>query len=111
MDDVEDHVVTILSNLRQFESLLARSQESYFAQLSVDNSVGRHKVNSFLKKALVITSILTFFLVICSLFSMNVGAFVPLFQRNTLTAFAIIVASWVLIGIILILVARRYRAF
>jgi magnesium transporter len=111
MDDVEDHVVTILSNLRQFESLLARSQESYFAQLSVDNAIGRSKVTSFLKKALVLTSIMTFYLVICSLFSMNVGATTPLFQRDNLTAFAIILASWVLIGIILILVARRYRAF
>jgi magnesium transporter len=96
MDDVEDHVVTILSNLRQFESLLA---------------IGRSKVTSFLKKALVLTSIMTFYLVICSLFSMNVGATTPLFQRDNLTAFAIILASWVLIGIILILVARRYRAF
>jgi Mg2+ and Co2+ transporter CorA len=111
MDDVEDHVVTILSNLRQFESLLARSQESYFAQLSVDNAIGRSKVTGFLKKALVLTSIMTFYLVICSLFSMNVGATTPLFQRDNLTAFAIILASWVLIGIILILVARRYRAF
>jgi magnesium transporter len=111
MDDVEDHVVTILSNLRQSESLLARSQESYFAQLSVDNAIGRSKVTSFLKKILVLTSIMTFYLVICSLFSMNVGAQTPLFQRDNLTAFAIILASWVLIGIILILVARRYRAF
>jgi Mg2+ and Co2+ transporter CorA len=54
---------------------------------------------------------MTFYLVICSLFSMNVGATTPLFQRDNLTAFAIILASWVLIGIILILVARRYRAF
>jgi len=106
--DVIDHVTTMLANLHQFESLLARSQNNYLAGLSIDNMRGREKVIGFINIMAVVSMILTLLNIICALFSTNVNANVPLYINDT-PAWYIIVGGEVALAFALFWLARRLR--
>lgn len=72
LGDIQDHVVTMMSNLGHFEKMLGRCHSNYLAQLSVDNiSQGNH-ANKVLSKITFIATILVPLNLICGLFGMNV---------------------------------------
>jgi len=106
--DVRDHVTTMLGNLHQFESLLARSQNNYLAGLSIDNMQGRQRVNSFINVMAVISMILTLMNIICALFGTNVNASVPIYVDDT-PAWYIIVGGEVALSMVLFSIARRLK--
>lgn len=106
INDVKDHVSTMLANLHQFESLLARSQNHYLAGLAIDNMRGRGTTTRFLNVVAVIGMILTLMNIICALFSTNVNANIALYVNDT-PAWFIIVGSEAAVSLLLFWLARR----
>lgn len=72
LSDVQDHVVTMMSNLSHFEKILSRSHSNYLAQISLDNIAQGNKANRLLSKVTVLASILVPLNLITGLFGMNV---------------------------------------
>ncbi|PNS17586.1 hypothetical protein CAC42_8129 [Sphaceloma murrayae] len=71
LSDVQDHVVTMMSNLGHFEKMLSRSHSNYLAQISLDNiSQGNH-ANQLLSKITLIATILVPLNLIAGIFGMN----------------------------------------
>ena len=107
LGDIQDHVVTMMSNLGHFEKMLSRSHSNYLAQLSVDNiSQGNH-ANRVLSKITLIATVLVPLNLICGLFGMNV----PVPGRGTegLQWFFGIVGVIAAIVVGSLVAARRYR--
>ncbi|KAE9380547.1 hypothetical protein N431DRAFT_362380 [Stipitochalara longipes BDJ] len=108
INDVKDHVTTMLGNLHQFESLLARSQNNYMAGLSIDRMQGSRRVNKFLNIMAVISMILTLMNIICALFSTNPNANVPMYANDT-PAWYYIVGGEAALSLALFWLARRLK--
>ena len=72
LSDIQDHVVTMMSNLSHFEKMLSRAHSNYLAQISVDQVIQGNASNNTLQKVTVIATILVPLNLICGLFGMNV---------------------------------------
>ena len=72
LGDIQDHVVTMMSNLGHFEKMLGRSHSNYLAQLSVDQIQQGNRANEVLGKITLIATVLVPLNLICGLFGMNV---------------------------------------
>ncbi|KAF2841676.1 cora-domain-containing protein [Patellaria atrata CBS 101060] len=72
LSDIQDHVVTMMSNLGHFEKMLSRSHGNYLAQISVENISQGNAINETLGKVTLIATILVPLNLICGLFGMNV---------------------------------------
>lgn len=72
LSDIQDHVVTMMSNLGHFEKMLSRSHSNYLAQINVDQVIQGTHSNVTLGKVTVIATILVPLNLICGLFGMNV---------------------------------------
>ncbi|MCJ1390749.1 Mg(2+) transporter [Xylographa bjoerkii] len=72
LGDVQDHVVTMMSNLGHFEKMLSRSHSNYLAQLSVDHMAQGNRANKVLSKITLIATVLVPLNMISGLFGMNV---------------------------------------
>ncbi|KAK2765924.1 Mg(2+) transporter [Arachnomyces sp. PD_36] len=72
LGDIQDHVVTMMSNLGHFEKMLSRSHANYLAQLNVTNLVLGNHVNKVLSKITFLATVLVPLNLICGLFGMNV---------------------------------------
>ncbi len=107
LGDVQDHVVTMMSNLGHFEKMLSRSHSNYLAQISVEGIAQGNHTNDVLSKITVIATILVPLNVICGLFGMNVP--VPGRESTTLGWFFGIVGLIVVIVFGALLVARRKK--
>lgn len=107
LGDIQDHVVTMMSNLGHFEKMLSRSHSNYLAQLSIDNITQGNNANKVLSKITLIASILVPLNLVCGLFGMNVS--VPFGQDYGLVPFFVILGSLVLFTLLSLLVARRMR--
>ena len=72
LGDIQDHVVTMMSNLAHFEKMLSRSHSNYLAQLSMEGIAQGNRTNRVLSKITIIATILVPLNLICGLFGMNV---------------------------------------
>lgn len=72
LGDIQDHIVTMMSNLTHFEKMLSRSHSNYLAQLNVSNIMLGNHVNNILSKVTLIASLLVPMNLICGLWGMNV---------------------------------------
>lgn len=72
LGDIQDHVVTMMSNLGHVERLLSRSHGNYLAQLNVDHIMKGNHTNHALAKITVLASIIVPLNVVTGLFGMNV---------------------------------------
>lgn len=72
LGDIQDHIVTMVSNLAHFEKMLSRSHGNYLAQLNVSNIMLGNHVNNILSKVTLIASLLVPMNLICGLWGMNV---------------------------------------
>jgi len=106
LSDVQDHVVTMMSNLGHFEKMLGRAHSNFLAQVSVDNISSGNKVNETLGKVTVIATILVPLNLITGLFGMNVK--VPGRDEESLTWFFGIVG--VILAFVLTCVTLAKRA-
>ncbi|KAJ9226761.1 putative cora family metal ion transporter [Paecilomyces variotii] len=71
LSDIQDHVVTMMTSLIQFEQILARVHATLLARLSVDSTRTGSMTIKFLSKISVIAAILVPMQVITGLFGMN----------------------------------------
>jgi magnesium transporter len=108
LGDIQDHVVTMMSNLGHVEKMLSRSHANYLAQLNVDNILKGNSTNKNLAKITVIATILVPLNLVCGLFGMNVP--VPGKDATGLGWFFGIVGVIVGFVILGIIVARRLKA-
>ena len=106
LSDIQDHVVTMMSNLAHFEEMLSRAHSNYLAQISVDQVIQGNDSNATLQKVTVIATILVPLNLICGLFGMNVK--VP-GQDGSLAWFFSIIGVICLFVSVCLLVARRMR--
>lgn len=106
LSDIQDHVVTMMSNLGHFEKMLSRSHSNYLAQINVDQVIQGTESNVTLGKVTVIATILVPLNLICGLFGMNVK--VP-GQDGSLGWFFGILGTIILFVCSCLLVARRLR--
>lgn len=106
LSDIQDHVVTMMSNLGHFEKMLSRSHSNYLAQISVDQVIQGNQSNITLGKVTVIATILVPLNLICGLFGMNVK--VP-GQDGSLAWFFGILGTIAMFVLVCLGVARRMK--
>ena len=107
LGDIQDHVVTMMSNLGHFENLLSRSHSNYLAQLSVDQIAQGTRANEVLSKITFLGTILVPLNLVCGLFGMNVP--VPGRDSHGLAWFFGIVGVIAAMVITALHLARRHR--
>jgi magnesium transporter len=108
LGDIQDHVVTMMSNLGHVEKMLSRSHGNYLAQLNVDNLMRGNHTNNVLSKITLVATILVPLNLICGLFGMNVP--VPGRNSNSLAWFFGILGLIGTIIVISLVCARKLRA-
>jgi magnesium transporter len=107
LSDIQDHVITMMSNLGHFEKMLSRSHSNYLAQISVDQVIQGNQSNITLGKVTVIATILVPLNLICGLFGMNVH--VPGEDTESLAWFFGILGTIILFVLTCLTVAKRLR--
>jgi magnesium transporter len=107
LGDIQDHVVTMMSNLGHVEKMLSRSHANYLAQLNVDNILKGNHTNKALTKITVLASIIVPLNIVTGLFGMNVN--VPGKDDGGLAWFFGIVGVMVVFVSFCIILARRFR--
>jgi magnesium transporter len=108
LGDIQDHVVTMMSNLGHVEKMLSRSHANYLAQLNVDNILKGNSTNKALAKITVVATILVPLNLVTGLFGMNVN--VPGKETDGLYWFFGIVGAIFLFVTFCLIIARRLRA-
>ena len=107
LGDIQDHVITMMSNLTHFEKMLSRSHSNYLAQLSVDHMESNNRTNEVLGKITIIATILVPLNLISGVFGMNVP--VPGRESEGLGWFFGIVGLIISFVLISLLLAKRMR--
>lgn len=105
LGDIQDHVVTMMSNLGHFEKILGRSHSNYLAQLTIDNINQGNNSNKVISQITVVASVLVPLNLVCGLFGMNVH--VPWQDSDTIVPFFVILGSLLLFVFISLVAARR----
>lgn len=72
LGDIQDHVVTMMTNLTHFEKILSRSHSNYLAQLTIDSITQGTETNKGLSKITFLATIIVPLNVVTGLFGMNV---------------------------------------
>lgn len=107
LGDIQDHAVTMMSNLGHFEKMLSRSHSNYLAQLSIENITQGNKASNILGKVTLLASILVPLNLICGVFGMNVP--VPFKDVDNLIPFFGIIGFLVLFIVVSLGWAKRMR--
>ena len=107
LGDIQDHVVTMMTNLAHFEKMLSRSHSNYLAQLSIDNITQGNHANNVLSKITLLASILVPLNLVCGMFGMNVK--VPWRDTESLSPFFGILGLLFLLTVVSLYAARRLR--
>ncbi|KAI1828199.1 hypothetical protein F4861DRAFT_170849 [Xylaria intraflava] len=107
LGDIQDHVVTMMTNLTHFEKILSRAHSNYLAQLTIDSISQGTQTNAGLSKITFIATVIVPLNIVTGLFGMNVT--VPFKDVNNLNAFFTIVGGLGLFVVLALLIARRLR--
>jgi magnesium transporter len=108
LGDIQDHVVTMMSNLGHVEKMLSRSHANYLAQLNVDNILKGNSTNKALAKITVVATILVPLNLVTGLFGMNVP--IPGRDSHGLGWFGGIVGCILFFVFCALCVARKLKA-
>ena len=108
LGDIQDHVVTMMSNLGHFEKMLSRSHSNYLAQISADSIAQGSRANEVLSKITVIATVRVPMNLICGIFGMNVPVPGGL-NEGPLTWFFGILGMIVGIVVISLVIAKKMR--
>ncbi|KAK5997407.1 Putative metal ion transporter C27B12.12c [Cladobotryum mycophilum] len=95
LGDIQDHVVTMATNLGHFEKMLSRAHSNYLATLSINSISQGTETNQVLSKITFLASILVPLNLVSGVFGMNV--MVPFMHQNTLAPFFSIIAFMTLL--------------
>jgi magnesium transporter len=107
LGDIQDHVITMMTNLGHFEKMLSRAHSNYLAQLSINNISQGTETNRTLSKITFLASILVPLNLISGTFGMNVT--VPFQNKDSLAPFFGIVSVMVVVCVACLCLARRLR--
>lgn len=107
LSDVQDHIVTMMSNLGHFEKMLGRSHSNHLSQISLSHIEQGARGNELLGKITVVATILVPLNLVAGLFGMNVH--VPGGGGTSLTWFFGIIGFMCLIVTIFIAAAKKMR--
>ena len=107
LGDIQDHVITMMTNLTHFEKILSRAHSNYLAQLTIDSISQGTKTNEGLARITFLASVIVPLNVVTGLFGMNVR--VPWMDDTNLNAFGGIVAALVAFILVSLALARRFR--
>ncbi|GAW24839.1 hypothetical protein ANO14919_144330 [Xylariales sp. No.14919] len=107
LGDIQDHVVTMMTNLTHFEKILSRAHSNYLAQLTIDSISQGTQTNAGLSKITFIATVIVPLNIVTGLFGMNVN--VPFMGNNNLHAFFGILGSLAGFVVLALLLARRLR--
>ncbi|CAL9730256.1 hypothetical protein MOUN0_J01288 [Monosporozyma unispora] len=72
LDDIQDHIITMVSSLNHYEKLLSRSHSNYLAQINIDMTKVNNDMNDVLGKITILGTIVLPMNVITGLWGMNV---------------------------------------
>lgn len=106
LGDIQDHIVTMTSNLGHYEKILARSHGNYLAQINIRMNERQEQTADVLGKLTVLGTIVLPMNIITGLWGMNV--WVPGQEHEgNLAWFAWITAGLFLFGLACFLIAKR----
>lgn len=110
LGDIQDHVVTMMTNLGHFEKMLSRAHSNYLAQISIDGIAQGTSTNRVLGKITLLASIIVPLNVVTGLFGMNVPIPWQTADDNTsLAPFFGILGTLLGFCTLSLLLARMYR--
>ncbi|KAF3914420.1 hypothetical protein ABW21_db0209258 [Orbilia brochopaga] len=72
LGDIQDHIVTMISNLHHFDEILLRSRSCHLAQVSAEMFRAKSQIFQTISKCSTVAVIFVGLYVICGLFGMNV---------------------------------------
>ncbi|KAJ5112393.1 hypothetical protein N7532_000438 [Penicillium argentinense] len=70
--DIQDHVLTMMSNLANAEQMLSRSQSKFLGRISFDSTCMRNQIADTLSRLTAIGSIIVIMQIVTGLFGMNI---------------------------------------
>ncbi|KAI0482614.1 cora-domain-containing protein [Xylariaceae sp. FL0804] len=106
LGDIQDHIVTMTSNLTHYEAILARCHSSYIAQINIRMTERQEQTGDVLGKLTVLGTIVLPMNIITGLWGMNV--WVPGQEyEGSLTWFFCITAGLVAFGLACFWIAKR----
>ncbi|KAI1844636.1 hypothetical protein JX265_007101 [Neoarthrinium moseri] len=109
LGDIQDHVVTMMTNLTHFEKILSRAHSNYLAQLTIDSITQGTKTNEGLAKITFLASVIVPLNVVTGLFGMNVAVPWQSDNNTSLAPFGGIVACLITFSLLALLIAKRCR--
>ncbi|KAF2766727.1 magnesium transporter ALR1 [Teratosphaeria nubilosa] len=107
LSDVQDHVVTMMSNLSHFEKMLSRSHSNHLSQISLQHIEQGSTANGLLSKITVFATVLVPLNLVAGLFGMNVN--VPGKNADGLSWWFGIIGVMAGIAMCFLLFAKRMR--
>ncbi|KAL1954581.1 hypothetical protein VTO42DRAFT_916 [Malbranchea cinnamomea] len=105
LGDIQDHILTMTSNLTHYETLLSRAHSNYLAQINIRMNERQEKTSDILGKLTVLGTIVLPMNIICGMWGMNVK--VPGQEVDNLYWFWSITAGLVAFAVVCYLVAKR----
>ncbi|CAM0137183.1 unnamed protein product [Umbelopsis sp. WA50703] len=106
LGDIQDHIITMLQNLSQYDAVLARSHSNYLAQINIELSSLSNGTNKVVNRLTFFATMAIPLNLIAGLFGMNV--MVPGVNNHDYTFFVYIVGSMVLFVIVAMYLAKRW---
>ncbi|KAI1384505.1 cora-like Mg2+ transporter [Hypoxylon trugodes] len=107
LGDIQDHVVTMMTNLTHFEKILSRAHSNYLAQLTIDSIMQGTQTNQGLSKITFLASIIVPLNVVTGLFGMNVK--VPFMDVDNTNAFFTILGCLMGFCTLCLIIARKMK--
>ncbi|KAJ5605959.1 hypothetical protein N7510_008740 [Penicillium lagena] len=105
LGDIQDHILTMTSNLSHYETILSRAHSNYLTQINILMNERQEKTADVLGKLTVLGTIVLPMNIICGMWGMNVK--VPGQEIDNLNWFWCIVAGLVVFAFVSFLIAKR----
>ncbi|PGH15142.1 hypothetical protein AJ80_05654 [Polytolypa hystricis UAMH7299] len=105
LGDIQDHIVTMTSNLSHYENLLSRAHSNYLAQINIRMNERQEQTADVLGKLTVLGTIVLPMNIICGMWGMNVK--VPGQEIDNLYWFWSITAGLMMFAVVCFYVAKR----
>lgn len=105
LGDIQDHIITMVSNLNHMEKILSRSHSNYLAQINIKMNERQEQTADVLGRLTVLGTIVLPMNIITGLWGMNV--MVPGQEIENLDWFWCITAGLMLFGVLCYYVAKR----
>lgn len=105
LGDIQDHIVTMTSNLSHYENLLSRAHSNYLAQINLRMNERAERTNDILGKLTVIGTIVLPMNIITGLWGMN--CLVPGQDGDDLNWFWALTGGLILFGLSSFFIAKK----